>query len=219
MERIFLHKCLKTNPGGLRHEHDDPAGSGARNRPFPNSCATSETDLESEGIPTGARPAETAVKTSLLERLGWFRDLPLAKKINAIFGTFFAVGLAMSLVLGLGLGELWNRYNASARVQEAVVAAGELQATAGELRYHSVRALYDNAPRLRESRGASEAEVQSQIAAITVVLAEHLPDMEPRAGDLGERLGALRSETDRATRGCPFGRQRQCSRCRRRCRR
>jgi len=157
------------------------------------------TDLESEGIPTGARPAETAVKTSLLERLGWFRDLPLAKKINAIFGTFFAVGLAMSLVLGLGLGELWNRYNASARVQEAVVAAGELQATAGELRYHSVRALYDNAPRLRESRGASEAEVQSQIAAITVVLAEHLPDMEPRAGDLGERLGALRSETDRAT--------------------
>ncbi|SHN50782.1 methyl-accepting chemotaxis protein [Erythrobacter sanguineus] len=156
------------------------------------------SDFETEDAHANAAVPETVLKTSLLERLGWFRDLSLARKINAIFGTFFAVGFAMSLVLGLGLGELWNRYNASARVQEAVIAAGELQSAAGELRYHSVRALYDRSPSLREAQRASEADVMAQVAAITAVLAEHLPDMESRGGDLNLRLDAMKSENDRA---------------------
>ncbi|MEQ5789144.1 HAMP domain-containing protein [Erythrobacter sp. NFXS35] len=160
-------------------------------------------DLKSEfeiGDAPAAAPATAAhVQISLLERLGWFRDLSLTNKINTIFGIFFAVGVAMSLVLGLGLGELWNRYNASARVQDAVVASGELQSAAGELRYHSVRALYDTSPALRESQRASEAAVMTQVSAIDAILAEHVPDMTPRAGDLGARLDAMRSETDRAS--------------------
>jgi methyl-accepting chemotaxis protein len=138
-------------------------------------------------------------KTSLLERLAWFRDLTLANKINVIFGTFFAVGFAMTLVLGLGLSELWGRYNASAQLQETVVAAGELESAAGELRYNSVRALYDRAATLRDGQRSSEAEVAAQIAAIDAALALQLPDMQPRAVALGESLGALQSEFDRAS--------------------
>ncbi|WP_296722101.1 methyl-accepting chemotaxis protein [Erythrobacter sp.] len=155
-----------------------------------------ETELE--GTPAPAETPGASGSTSLLERLGWFRDLTLTNKINAIFGTFFAVGVAMSLVLGLGLGELWNRYNASARVQEAVVAAGDLQSAAGELRYHSVRALYDRSADVRESRRASEAQVMTQVSAIGAGLAEHLPDMAPRADDLDARVDAMRNEADRA---------------------
>jgi methyl-accepting chemotaxis protein len=159
------------------------------------------TEFESEDARAATQGSDTpdaAAKTSLLERLGWFRDLSLANKINAIFGTFFAVGLAMSLVLGLGLGELWNRYNASARVQDALVAAGELQSAAGELRYHSVRALYDPSARLRESQRTSEAAAMTQVSALGAILGEHLPDMAPRAADLQTRLDAMRSESDRA---------------------
>ncbi|MDC8754432.1 methyl-accepting chemotaxis protein [Erythrobacter sp. sf7] len=160
-------------------------------------------DLSSEIEAEEARSADSdsaaSATTSLLERLAWFRDLSLAKKINAIFGTFFAVGFAMSLVLGLGLSELWGRYNASARVQEAVVAAGEFESAAGELRYHSVRALYDRSPDLGESQRASEVEVATQIAAIDAALAEHLPDMQPRAVAAGEQLRAFQSEFDRAS--------------------
>ncbi|MFN9634925.1 MAG: hypothetical protein ACK554_16150, partial [Erythrobacteraceae bacterium] len=132
----------------------------------------------------GSGEPDALVEASLLERFAWFRDLSLANKINAIFGTFFAVGILMSLVLGLGLGELWDRYNATARVQEALVAAGELQSEIGELRYNTVRTLYDNSSQLREIQRGSEAQVLAQIAAINAVVSEHVPEMEPRIGEL-----------------------------------
>ena len=146
----------------------------------------------------GAAVSDAPVKTSALERLAWFRDLSLAKKINAIFGTFFAVGALMTLVLGLGLGELWDRYNSTARVQEALVSAGEIESAAGELRYHPVRTLYDRSANLRENRRASEAAIMSHIATLDTAMREHVPDMEPRVSALKARLDAFRSEADAA---------------------
>lgn len=155
-------------------------------------------DLRSEFDGESAAPPATApARASVLERFDWFRDLSLAHKINAIFGTFFAVGAVMTLVLGLGLTDLWNRYNASARVQEAVVAAGELETAAGKLRYDSVRALYDRSTRLRESQRASEAEVLAQITAIDTAIGTNIPEMEPRVTALRDRLDAFRREADR----------------------
>ena len=164
------------------------------------------SEFENEGIPvpeTGpfaaaAPTGDSPARASLLERFDWFRDLSLSNKINAIFGTFFAVGAVMTLVLGLGLSDLWSRYNASARLQEAVVAAGELETAAGELRYDSVRALYDRSVRLRESQRASEAGVLAQITAIDAAIGTNIPEMEPRVAALGDRLDAFRREADRA---------------------
>jgi methyl-accepting chemotaxis protein len=158
----------------------------------------SEFDAENAAPAVEAGGAEAPFRSSLLERLAWFRDLSLASKINAIFGSFFAVGALMTLVLGLGLTDLWNRYNASARVQEAVVAAGELESAAGELRYHAVRALYDRSPRLSDSQRGSEAEVLAQIAALKGVVDEQLPDLEPRVAALGDRVANFQREADRA---------------------
>ena len=155
-------------------------------------------EFEFQDDSLGSAAPNAPVQTSLLERLAWFRNLSLANKINAIFGSFFAVGILMSLVLGLGLGELWNRYNATARVQEALVAAGELQSEAGELRYHTVRTLYDNSSRLRESQRSSEAEVLAQIAAIDAVVGEHAPELEPRVAELQNGVSAFQREADRA---------------------
>ena len=156
----------------------------------------SEFDVEDEG--RAAAAPDAAVATSLLERLAWFRDLSLAGKINAIFGTFFVVGAVMTLLLGLGLGHLWSRYNASAQLQETVVAAGELEAAAGALRYHAVRALYDRSPRLRESQRASASDVTAQIAALDAAIGETLPDMEPRVTALAGQLDAFQREADLA---------------------
>lgn len=158
----------------------------------------SEFDAEDAAPAAAVAEPEAPVTASLLERLAWFRDLSLSNKINAIFGSFFAVGALMTLVLGLGLTDLWNRYNASARVQEAVVAAGELESAAGELRYHAVRALYDRSPRLRDSQRDAEAEVLAQIAALDGAVGEQLPDLEPRVAALGDRVTNFQREADRA---------------------
>jgi len=146
-------------------------------RDLERDYAQFEGKAEAEAA-SAAAPVEQA---SLLERLAWFRNLSLARKINAVFGTFLGAGVLMVLVLGLGLGELWNRYNASARIQETLVAAGQLQMTAGELRYHSVRALYDPSAATREAQRASEAAVTSQVAAIEAAIAAEAPELAPRA--------------------------------------
>ena len=133
----------------------------------------------------------TAPRATMLERIDWFRDLSLSGKINAIFGTFLATGVLMVLVLGAGLGELWNRYNASAQVQETLVAAGQLQSYAGELRYHSVRVLYDRSPDLREQQRKGESALLSQVTAIEAALAKDAPELAPRVVTLREVLAEV----------------------------
>ncbi len=133
-------------------------------------------------------------RITIFERIGWLRDLPLAGKINAIFGTFFAVGLLMSVIMALGFTELWNRYNASARVQDAVIAASELQSTTGELRYYSLRTLYDNDSALREQQRASAAKMIMQIGLIDAGLADDAGALQPQLAAMRARLEEFRNE-------------------------
>ncbi|MDZ4271087.1 MAG: HAMP domain-containing protein, partial [Erythrobacter sp.] len=152
--------------------------------------------IEDAGNPDASDAPATPV--TLLERIGWFRNLSLAGKINTIFGTFLGLGVIMSLVLGLGLGELWNRYQNAGHVRDAVIAARELQAASGELRYYSVRALYDRSPALREQQSASENAITAQIAVLDPLVAAIATDLQPRAAVLRTDLGALRTGFERA---------------------
>lgn len=142
--------------------------------------------------------AENHQRIGVLERLTWFRNLSLANKINTIFGTFLGVGVLMTLVLGLGLGELWNRYQSTARVQDALMAAGTLQSTGGDLRYHSVRALYDRSADLREQRRTSEAAVRAQVVAIDAMVEEHAPELAPRVAAVEQALEGFETTFDQA---------------------
>ena len=136
--------------------------------------------------------------TSLLERMTWFRNLPLARKINAVFGTFLGAGLLMVLVMGLGLGELWNRYNASARMQETLVAAGQLQSAAGDLRYHSVRAIYDRSGSVREAQRASGNALTAKVAEVETALSKEAPELAPRVAAVREELVRFETTFDKA---------------------
>ncbi|MEM8724140.1 MAG: methyl-accepting chemotaxis protein [Pseudomonadota bacterium] len=122
---------------------------------------------------------ESEPKT-LIERIGWFRDLRLASKIHTIFGTFFAIGFAMSLVLGLGLSELWSRYQVSNQVQLAVVDASEFHGTTGELRYHTARFIFEREPEVLERQREAYAAAVQQLDGISPVVSQHVPQLAPR---------------------------------------
>ncbi len=154
----------------------------------------SDYPLEDHGGAPGAAP-----RTTLLERFTWFRNLSLAGKINAVFGTFLGVGVLMSVVLGLGLAQLWDRYNASARVQEALVAAGQLQMAAGEMRYHSVRVVYDRGSAQREAQRASESALLAQVTALEAKVSADAPELAPRVEAIREELARFESAFDRAS--------------------
>jgi methyl-accepting chemotaxis protein len=156
------------------------------------------SDFAIEDATVPSPPAGDAAHVSLLERMAWFRNLSLSRKINTVFGTFFGVGVVMMLVLGLGLGELWNRYNVSARVQETLVAAGQLQSTAGELRYHSVRALYDRGSKVREAQRASASALLSQVTAIEAAVDSEAPELAPRVAAIRTEISRFEAAFDTA---------------------
>lgn len=151
-----------------------------------------------DGAPTAGDPAPAHPRGTVLERLAWFRNLSLSRKINTIFGTFLGVGVLMALVLGAGLSELWDRYNASARMQETLVAAGQLQSGAGELRYHSLRVVYDRAAPLRESQRMAETALLAQVTAIESRIGSDAPELAPRLADVRSQLDRFASAFDSA---------------------
>jgi methyl-accepting chemotaxis protein len=161
-------------------------------------AAESFNDSEFVGDNASSAPAS---QTSLFERVSWFRDLSLSGKINATFGSFFVIGFGIALVMTLGFTELWQRYQVSAKVQEAVVAATELHGTAGEMRFHTLRYLYDGDAQLRTSQNESYQAAGEQLAAIAPVVAEHLPDLQPRVDELGKRLKEYDASFVRAAAG------------------
>ncbi|MBU2586633.1 MAG: hypothetical protein KJ872_00800, partial [Alphaproteobacteria bacterium] len=135
---------------------------------------------------------------TLLERFSWFRNLSLAHKVNAIFGSFLAVGVIMSLVIGIGLGELWNRYQSAGQVQHTVIAASELQSAAQDMRYHSLRALYDRSAPLVEQQRGSEIAVAAQVAAMEAALAGDDTELQPHIIALRADLDNFRADFARA---------------------
>jgi methyl-accepting chemotaxis protein len=131
--------------------------------------------------------AMPAPQPSLLDRFNWFRDLPLAGKINAIFGTFFGVGLLMSLIMVLGFGGLWQRYQHFTDLQAIEVVTTELRGDTGELRYLSQRYLLAGDASVLERQGEAYEATRSKIDRIAGVAATHAPEHSAQ-------VAALRSD-------------------------
>ncbi|MEL6529250.1 MAG: methyl-accepting chemotaxis protein [Pseudomonadota bacterium] len=145
-------------------------------------------DFQDEELEPGADREPEAAPTSLLERFVWFRDLKLSAKIHAVFGTFFAAGFAMSLVLGLGLAELWHRYNISAQVQDAVLVSAELSGTTGELRYNTARYLFEGEPAILDRQKENITTANAQIDAIDRTVTLHVPQLSERVAQTRMQL-------------------------------
>ena len=146
----------------------------------------SDMDLAADAAVAETLDVETTdtSRTTMLERFAWFRDMRLSSKIHTVFGSFFCVGLAMSVVLGFGLTELWFRYQTSMQVQDAVLESTELRGTTGELRYDTARFLFEREPAILERRKASYAAAVSEIDTIDAIVTQHVPVMKPRVDEL-----------------------------------
>ena len=130
-----------------------------------------EADMADETHATGDQ------KPSFLERFQSFRDAQIRGKIRAIFGVFAAFGFAITLVLGLGLTELWFRYDTSAKVQNAVQASSELKSAMGELRYNTARYVFEGEPSVLETRGENYRAAQEKLETLSAIVTEYVPQL------------------------------------------
>ena len=131
-----------------------------------------------------------APKTSLLERIAWFRDLSLRGKVNTVFGIFFGIGFAMSMILGLGLSELWLRYSASERMNVAVYEAVELRSVAGDLRYQSMLYLFVADENILERQREGYEGARGRLETIEKIAADSMPELLPAVRRTTSELSA-----------------------------
>lgn len=120
----------------------------------------------------------------------WFHDLPLASKISTVFGSFLAVVVAMSLVLGIGLAQLYGRYAALADVQGAVLSSTELRSTTGEFRYNAVRYIFGGEEAALERQRQSYADAREQLKHVGEVVDRRAPEFGARVDELGSSMAA-----------------------------
>ncbi len=147
--------------------------------------AETESDL--------AERAEAAAAPRLRLK-AWFHDQPLAGKIRAVFGSFLVTVVAMSLVLGVGLAELYSRYNLHADVQKAVLASADMRSTAGEFRYNAVRFIFGGEQAALERQRASYAEAQTELARISEISEQRVPEFGERLDAIGKGLTAYNAK-------------------------
>ncbi len=145
-----------------------------------------ETELSEE--PHSASPS-----VSLIAHFDWFRDLSLRGKVNAIFGTFFGIGFAMALVIGMGLGELWLRYASSVETNNALYEAVELRAAAGDLRYNSARFLFSGEEVVLSRQRGGHDTARARIEALEAFATKELPSFLPAITRLSADLEAYNS--------------------------
>lgn len=127
---------------------------------------------------------------------GAFRDMPLSRKLSAVFGSFLGVFAVIALVLGLGMSELYNRSMAFSDVQAAVKASADLRSTTGEFRYNAVRFIFAREQVALERQKGGYEKAERQLAAIDQVVSSHLPGVAPRLDDMRGAFATYEAKFD-----------------------
>ena len=138
---------------------------------------------------------ESAV-SSRFRLKAWFHDLPLAGKIRTVFGAFLALVIAMSLVLGFGLFELYGRYTTSAAIVEATKTSANMRSTSGEFRYNAVRYIFGGEEAALERQRESYAQAQEELEQISTVVEQHLPQLIAQTDAIGGSFAAYDAKFD-----------------------
>ncbi|WP_234026965.1 methyl-accepting chemotaxis protein [Erythrobacter sp. HKB08] len=120
----------------------------------------------------------------------WLRDMPLAKKIRTLFALFLSVIVAMALVLGFGLSDVYGRYMAAADVQRATLASADLRSTTGEMRFYAVRFIFGGETSSIDKWREAHALAESELDGIETVVKTQVPALAP---GVAEMKGDLRS--------------------------
>ncbi len=124
----------------------------------------------------------------IFDRFTWFRNQGIAAKVNSIFGSFLALGLAMCLVVAFGTTEVWLRFNTFDRLQNAALTSSDLRGTIGDLRYNTSRFLFEQEASVLERQRRAYRKAQGQIDAIGTIVAQDAPLLEPGVDRLRNEL-------------------------------
>lgn len=127
----------------------------------------------------------------------WFQNLPIKAKLIAVFGSFLVVSLCLAAVAGIGMTNVYTKYQTTNALNHAAADAADLRNTAGEMRYHALRYTLagESAASARMTENLTEAEAQN--AQIKTVVTQYEAELAPAVGALSEQLASYRTAFER----------------------
>lgn len=149
-------------------------------------------EIETELAESEKRQVHTQAK-GRFALVHWFQNLPVKSKLIAVFGSFFAVGIILALVAGVGMLNVYNKYQTNSALTHTVTDASDLRNTAGEMRYQALR--YTLAGETSASARMTEnfAEADKKITHIREIVTVHQPALAPAVGALTSQLESYRT--------------------------
>lgn len=156
-----------------------------------------EQALAAEAALTFQRQAENAPAPKRSQAVRrYFRDMPIFQKLRSVFGLFFALGLAVALTAGLGILKLHDRYLAIVELNQGANAAAGLVATAGEMRYFSLRYIFAGEEAAVARMREKQAEAAELLQRIDDISANGDADLAPTIATLRDQEVTYRNTFD-----------------------
>ena len=127
----------------------------------------------------------------------WFHNLTVARKVRAIFGTFFVLLAAMLVVLGVGLNAVYERNLMHNEVRTALQTAAELRGETGEFRYNAIRFILVGETSALDRQRESFASAKAELEEIRAIVSKNAPPFTEDVAELGDGLSSYRLAFDR----------------------
>jgi len=172
---------------------------------MPEAQSDLRAELEVDRSPQPVKPSEE--RSSMFDRIRWFRDLKLSGKLQTIFGGFFGISFAIALIIGIGLTSLYSRSMDIVQTNNAMLEAIELRTIASDTRYNTARYVIDQDPGVLERKRDAHQQALGHLDAIEQVAQTEITGLLPAINQLRSEVEAynaafelLRSELQRSGR-------------------
>ncbi|WP_235901012.1 methyl-accepting chemotaxis protein [Pontixanthobacter aquaemixtae] len=146
-----------------------------------------------QAIETGKRQRENP----FLRLRDWFQDQSIPRKLRAVFGTFLVVLTITVAVLGVGMIDVYYRYQQTEALNDATIEAANLRSQIGEIRYvaavHTVSFGASSIDQLSQNM----ADAKNSIATIKTKVSGTNPEFIPAANALDTQLADYDKAFDR----------------------
>lgn len=164
-------------------------------------------DFEAESLAGKAEPVVSDSPNPFTRAANWFGGLMLANKVRLIVGIYSALVIIFSIILIVGLTNLYSRVETNSALKEAVDESTKLRLNFSDMRYNSLRFIFAGEDVALEGEGEASKQAAAQIAKIEATISETAPQFSPEVAELDNALtdyrqtfAELRASLDRSGR-------------------
>ena len=123
----------------------------------------------------------------------WYDNRPVLGKLRLVFGTFAGIMLLIVAVLGVGMTNVYDRYQQRGEVLAAATEAAEINSSVGEMRYYAIRFALNRDQLSLDQVEMSIPEIADRVDRIASKRAAHNASIDAAVAEFEQALEAYQT--------------------------